>query len=122
MPKNLILLYKDLDLELYSIKGIPKDIKNVSLDALASVVIRHCSFSLGEDAPELSNIIIAEDPTKEEIKEVHKIYKQILQVKIDSGYLAVNLSGREFDSGESSHEKRSETISENLPENAGFEP
>jgi len=120
MSKNLILLYNDSDLELYSIKGIPKDTKNASLDTLASVVIKYCSFKIGELVPDLEDIIVAEEPTKEEIKEVHKIYKQILQVKINSGYTAINLSGREFDCGESSHEKRSETVGESLQEDSGF--
>lgn len=91
MAKSSILLHKNNYCEIYSIRGTPKDYKNPSINNLDELIIEFYSFDLSQHIPGPTQIISIKDPRKIEILEAHKLYKQIIQLKIKEGFCAINL-------------------------------
>lgn len=87
------LLYNENTLNLLILKGIAKDKNNPSLEELESVQILEYLYN-GTEIKEV-NLFELENPSSEILKEVQIFFKQILQERVNSGLIAINLSKKE---------------------------
>jgi len=87
-----ILIYKKDKIEIYTIQGIPKDKNNPSLNSLEKIKVLIQQFQINQDIPPAVEIFLVENPPISIIKEAHLFFKQLIQMKIAEGYIAINLS------------------------------
>lgn len=86
-----ILVYKKDQIEIYTIRGIPKDKTKPSLNSLEKIEIFLQQFQSDQKIPTPLEVFSVNDPSISIIKEAHLFFKQLIQAKISEGFTAINL-------------------------------